>query len=157
MKILKDNYTENTAKQTDNYPKFLVCDGCGSELECDESDFEIGTYGCYYVYCPLCGEDNLIEEKEGIKLTFDNVEFPTHYWHTCKENGAVDCCNNEEINKCLQQAFSYFKKNKDEFSWLAQTGNLRVEVHKFDGDRYYEILVTNNFYTTDIEFEHEDY
>ena len=157
MKILKDNYTEIISEQTSDYPKNMTCEGCSSELEYDESDFKIGTYGCYYVYCPLCGEGNLIEEKEGIKLTFDNVEFPTHYWHTCKENGAVDMCNNKKINEWLKQAFAYFKENKDEFSWWTQTGNLRVEVHKFDGDKYYEILVTNNFYTTEIEFEHDDY
>ena len=45
MKVLKDNYTEIISEQTNDYPKKIVCEDCHSELEYDESDLRIGTYG----------------------------------------------------------------------------------------------------------------
>ncbi len=63
MKVLKDNYQKANEK-IKPYPRSLVCEKCGSELEYEESDTRIGTYGCVYVDCPCCGYDNLIEGHE---------------------------------------------------------------------------------------------
>lgn len=160
MKVLKNNYNkENTyiKEEVEEYPKMLVCDTCGSELEYEKKDMRIGSLGCAFVDCPCCGRDNLIDDEDGVTLTKDNVEFPTHFFHTSKETGAVDCCNNEEIKKYIYKAIDYFRKNKDEYHWFAATGNLRVDVTRYEGDESYEVVVTNNYYETSIPFEREDY
>lgn len=162
MKVLKDNYKkDNYIEETKNvepYPRKLTCVNCGSELEYEEQDIRIGSLGCVYVDCPLCGYDNMLDSHENeLTLTVNNVEFPTHFWHTSKETGAVDCCNNEEVKKRIHEAIDYFRQNKDEFYWYASSGNLRVSVEKWDGDGQYEVIVTNNYYSTLIPFELEDY
>ena len=106
MKVLKNNYKEfqdcvEKLQKTmiKPYPRKLVCENCGSELEYEESDLRMGALGCMYLDCPCCGRDNMLEENENtITLTANNVEFPTHFFHTSKENGAVDV-SDDEIKK----------------------------------------------------------
>lgn len=161
MKVLKDNYTKSNINRTiENakpYPRKIICEECGSELEYEKTDLRIGFLGCAFVDCPCCGRDNLIEDEDGITLTKDNVEFPTHFAHTSKENGAVDCCNNEEVKNAIHKAIDYFRNNKNEFYWFTAHGNLYIGVSRWDGDETYEVVVTNNYYETYIPFEREDY
>lgn len=162
MKVLKDNYTQSNideaAENTKPYPRKMICEHCGSELEYEESDLRVGFLGCAYLDCPLCDGENMIEENENtITLTKDNVEFPAHFWHTSKETGAVDCCNNEAVKNAINRAINYFRANKDEYHWFTATGNLYVDVSRYEGDESYEVVVTNNYYDTFIPFESDDY
>ena len=163
MKVLKDNYTEEVRTNHVNkdiciYPKFHICDNCGSELEYEKSDLHMGFLGCMHLTCPLCGAENMMEENEGcITLTKDNIVFPVHFWHTSKENGAVDCCNNEEVKNAIHRAINYFRENKNEYHWFTACGNLYVSVSRYEGDESYEVVVSNNYYETSIPFEREDY
>ena len=163
MKVLKNNYsiaeTIEYTKQIEPYPRKIVCEKCGSELEYEKTDLKMGVYGCMFVCCPLCGQDNMLEENENnITLTMNNIDYPTHFHHTSKETGAVDCCNNEEIKNYIRKAIDYFRRNKDEYDWGGHiTGNLYIQVHRWSGDGQYEITVSNDFYSTEIPFEPEDY
>ena len=160
MKVLKNNFIEEVyiKENVNPYPREHICDSCGSELEYEKSDLHMGFLGCMYLTCPLCNSENMVEENEGcITLTKDNVEFPTHFWHTSKEAGAVDCCNNEEIKNAINRAINYFRKNKNEYHWCTCTGNLYVSVCRYEGDESYEVTVSNNYYETSIPFEDEDY
>lgn len=164
MKVLKDNFTDfekniEIENNTKPYPRFHICEGCLSELEYEKSDLTMGYLGAMYLKCPLCGYNNMMEHSDeaGITLTKDNVQFPVHFWHTSKETGAVDCCNNEEVKECIRKAIDYFRANKNEYHWFTATGNLYVSVDRYDGDESYEIMVTNNYYETSIPFENVDY
>lgn len=162
MKVLKDNYTKpNINEATENtkpYPRKIICEHCGSELEYEKSDLRIGFLGCAYLDCPLCNGDNMIEDNENtITLTKDNIKFPVHFWHTSKETGAVDYCNHEEVKKAVYRAIDYFRKNKNEYFWYTCCGNLYVGVNRYDGDENYWVIVSNNYYETYIPFEREDY
>jgi hypothetical protein len=161
MKVLVNNYKKNDyIKVKSDYPKKTICERCKSELEYEESDIYIGAFGCAHIDCPLCGSDNPIyDEGAELTLTKDNVEFPTHFWHTSTETGAVDCCNNEEIKKYINTAINYFRKNKndDDYHWFVETGNLHIEVIRLSGDESYEVLVTKDYYSTSIPFGKEDY
>lgn len=160
MKILKDNCKKaaDTTTKANTYPRKLICELCESELEYEESDIRIGVYGAAVVDCPCCGRDNIIDDDENsIVLTVDNVEFPTHFHHTSEATGAVDCCNTERIRKFVRQAIDYFRKNKNEFVWLGQTGNLYIAVYRYEGDKIYEVVVSNDFYETEIPFAPQDY
>lgn len=160
MNILKDNYTkqeETIYTNTDPYPRKIICEECGSELEYDESDLRMGAYGCVYIDCPLCGQDNMLEENEHtIELTKDNIEFPVHFHHTCKENGAVDVCNNDNIKMYINRAIEFFRKNKDEYIYYCETGNMFIVIMRHENDSEYSIRVTNNYYKMYIRFEEED-
>lgn len=161
MKVLKNNFDNTTnkeIKQIEPYPKKLICENCGSELEYEKSDLRMGELGCVFVDCPLCGRNNMLEDnEENITLTIDNVEFPVHFFHTSKEKGAVDCCSNEEIKKRIREAIAYFREDKEGYSWYSQSGNLYVQVRRFKGDEMYEVIVSNDFYSTEIPFEPQDY
>ena len=161
MKVLKDNYTETLVEENDAYiyPRLCICERCSSELEYEKSDAHIGFLGCMYLTCPLCGNENMLygDDEVGIKLTRKNIEFPMHFYHTSKETGASDCCNNEEVKAAINRAIDYFRNNKDEYHWSTSYGNLYVDVCRYEGDEAYEVMVTNNFYETMIPFEDADY
>lgn len=155
MKVLKNNYE---AKKEESYPRFHVCGDCGSELEYEESDLRIGELGLVFLDCPLCDYENIIEGNENtITLTKDNVEFPTHFFHTSEEDGAVDVCTNEYVKESINKAIEYFRNNKNEFVWISETGNTSITVFRLDGDEDYYVVVTNDYYSTHIPFEEEDY
>ena len=156
MKVLKDNY--RTTSYVEEVNSKIVCDRCRSELEYDESDIEIGAFGCAFVGCPLCGYKNYLDDGEhDIDLTMDNVKFPTHFHHASKENGAVDSLNNKEVKECIYRAIDYFRKHKNENNWFSAFGNLYISVNRWEGDESYDIAVTGDYYNTTIPFEEEDY
>ena len=158
MKVLVDNYNkESHIDNANTYPRNLVCEKCGSELEYNKEDVRIGVFGVAYLDCPLCNHENMTDDGDGIDLTVNNVEFPTHFHYTSKDKGAVDCCNNEEVRKCIKKAIEYFRENKEEFYWFTEHGNLHVDVTRWTGDETYCVHVTNNYYTTYIPFESVDY
>lgn len=162
MKVLKDNYKNNHISnhiiEVNPYPKKVVCENCESELEYEKSDVTIGWLGAGYIKCPLCGYEMMLDdENEGIILTADNIEFPTHFNHTSEETGAKDCFDNERIKKYIRDAIKYFRENKEEFAYHTCSGNLIIHVYRFSEDEDYEIYVTNDYYQATIPFEIEDY
>lgn len=156
MKVLNDRYNKAVQKLSD-FPKKLVCESCCSELEYVAEDIRIGEFGIAFVDCPLCGYENVAGEEHNIILTMKNVEFPKHFIHTCAENGAVDCCE-RDYKEYLRKAINYFREYKDEFNWSGHmTGNLYIQVHRYENDEAYEVTISKDFYTTLIPFEEEDY
>lgn len=162
MKVLKNNYdnvnTKVNIKKIEPYPRIIICEKCGSELEYEKSDLRIGAFGLVYLDCPLCNHDNVLDSHEDeITLTKDNIIFPTHFWHISSENGAIDYCDNENIKKEIHRGINFLRENKERESWMTEYGNLHIDINRFDGDGNYTVFVTNDYYQTDIPFESEDY
>ena len=161
MKVLENNYNQdntNKHEQVEPYPRKLICENCLSKLEYEKSDLIIGVYRASHLKCPLCGYANMLDGNENdVTLTKDNVEFPIHFNHTSTETGAVDTCNNEFVRECIQNGIDYFRKNKEEFVYYTGTGNTMIYIFRFDGDENYEVVVTNDYYSTYIPFEGRDY
>ena len=163
MKILTNNYNNginnvNEKNQIKTYPRNLICDNCGSELEYEKTDLHMGALGCMHVECPLCGYDNVLDDnEENIFVKADNIEFPTHFFHISKKISAVDVCDNEHIREYVKEAIDFFRKNKEEFVWYVETGNLAIIVFRYDGDEDYRVIVSNDYYHTYIDFEDVDY
>ena len=159
MKIIENNYKSDKPMpmvKYEPYPRNMVCEICGSKLQYEESDVYVGALGCAYVDCPCCGYDNMLENNEhSIDLTVDNIEFPIHFLCTSKD--AIDCCNNKEVKDAIRRAVDYFRKNKDEFAWTTEMGNLYVGVYRYDGDENYYVIVSKSYYSTYIPFEDMDY
>lgn len=167
IKVIKNNYIKaeelseeefNKLPKTRPYPRRLVCGECRSELEYDKSSIRMGEYGCIHVKCPLCNYDNMIDDHEdNITLTIDNIEFPVHFHHVSEATGAKKRDTIEEVRNDIRRAVEYFRKNKDEYYWHTWCGNLFVMVRRWDGDEMYEIVVSNDFYNMEIDFEEVDY
>ena len=161
MKVLENKYGADKAVEEitiEPYPRELECEMCGSKLEYEKEDMEVGVLGAMHVKCPLCGYNNMLDGNEcDITLTKDNVEFPLHFFYSSKEDGAKDVFNNEEIKKCINDAIEFFRKNKDAYHWFTSYGNLYISVRKFEGDEEYDVMVTDRHWETYIPFEPEDY
>lgn len=164
MKILKNNYNTDTEKkiikdkEIEPYPREITCESCKSVLEYEKGDLEMGVLGCMHLRCPCCGYENMIDDNENnIELTKDNVEWPVHFFHTSKNVNAVEHCNNENVKTAIRRAIDYFRKNKNEFEWFTECGDMYVSVYRYDGDEDYYIVVSNDFYSTYINFEDKDY
>lgn len=160
MKVLKDNYNSESYvyEFAEPYPRKVVCEECMSELEYDESDIRMGTYGCMYLDCPLCGCDILLDDNEhNLKLTKDNVQFPLHFHHTSKDTGAVDTCHNEYVKQLIKEGVESLRYDKEGHACFSGSGNTMVFVFRFDEDEDYQVFVTNDYYSTYIPFESEDY
>lgn len=162
MKVLKDNYNNiKTNLNNDvnrSYPRVVTCGCCDSEIEYDFDDVYVGALGCAYIECPLCEDEIALEDNENsIDLNKDNVEFPTHFFHTCKENGAVDCVNNKEVKKFIKESIEYFRKNKDDAFRFVESGNSFAIIFRHEDDEDYYVIVSKDHYSTYIPFEGKDY
>lgn len=159
MKVLKNNYNMETNKEseTNSFPRKLVCEGCGSELEYNKSDIKFGAFGCGSISCPLCKYKNeLYEEDEGLDLTVDNIEFPVHFYHTSLDTGAVDI-SDEKIKDYIRKGIDYFRENKNESSWFVETGTMFLAMWRMEGDKAYDVVVSKDHYSSFIPFEDVDY
>ena len=149
IKVLKDNSNNIEVKEENiaMFPLKIKCSECDSELEITEEDTHIGWMGARFITCPCCGEESMVDELDGITLTKDNVEFPTHYYSF---NKAVNI-DDDTINKWVKECIERFDPN-DENDWVRYigSGDTMVFVFKFDEDTGYNVYVCKNCYETFI-------
>lgn len=158
MKIIKNKY--NVPPETHKIVPDIIkveCEECESELEVSKEDTYIGWLGAAYIKCPCCGHEFMVDEFDGITLTKDNLEFPTHFCRTNKDMRCVKEIYPNEIVKEIQRGIDYFRKNKQEYSWYTHYGDLYIAIYKYDGDEEYWVVVSKDTYETNIPFEGEDY
>lgn len=159
MKILKDNSKSNIKQvvRRDLRTFKIKCDKCESELEIKKEDTHVGWLGASFITCPCCGEETMVDELEGITLTIDNLQFPVHFNRTNKDMRQVVENSPEQIVKEIKRAITYFRENKGEHYWYTSYGDLFVIVFRYEGDEEYSVMVTKDFYETEIPFQEEDY
>ena len=98
MKVIKKNEVE-----TSEYPKRIVCEHCGAELEYDRDDEFVGLWGMKCITCPECNEDCFVSdhrvEPPNWKTTFD---------HTNSDSAvAIDDEEIQEmVDKCYERLMS---------------------------------------------------
>lgn len=152
MKIIRNNYNQRNYNKETQSLKF-ECDNCGSELEVDIDEIEIGQLGLGYVTCPCCGEDVYDENFIQIELTKDNLNFPQHY---CSFKDGVDV-ENDEINKDIKNMITSLENSTDEndFMRFTATGNTIIFVMKYVEDEEYHIVVGKDYYETYVPMENK--
>lgn len=158
MKVIKNNLEPNAEVKSRPYPREHVCEKCQSELEYDESDVYVGQMGYAYIKCPICGEENLLEDNEyAIKLSSENIEFPKHFHHTSKNTGAIDI-SSIAIQKWIQEGINDFRRRpKEKYDYSCQCGDTFLHIYRDNYDEEYDIVVSKDYYQTTIPFEEEDY
>jgi hypothetical protein len=152
MIVLNDKY--NRMMQTESKPKTykITCEHCGSELEVEDDDVQVGAYGMGYVVCPCCGEKTYSDElADYFPLTKDNLKFPTHYTSSSSDGVHI---NDDTINKWVKECIDKFDPN-DENDWCRFTGSgdTMVFVFKFYTDEEYDVYVCKNYYETFMPFD----
>ena len=143
MKIIK----KETKSVPSIFPIRTKCEYCNTELEVEESDTHIGSYGLYDYICPCCDIKN--ELDEGINLNKDNLQFPIHYYSF--ENGKE--VQDEEINKWVKKGIKHLEEHTNEDLWHTGTGNTKVFVQKFEEDNKYSITICKGYYEVEIPIE----
>lgn len=159
IKVIENKYVENQIEQPailePKYPKEDSCEHCGSIFEYDAEDVEYGEFGCGYTTCPCCGKKTFLDDEE-IELTIDNLKYPIHFYHTSLEDGAVDV-SDVEIKKYIKIGIEYLHNNKDEFAWMTEIGTMFLSIYRFNDEREFSIIVSKDYYETDIHYSLEDY
>ena len=125
-------------------------------MEITEDDTSIGYLGSAYITCPCCSKKSFVDELDGITLTADNIEFPTHFFRASAEFGAAKV-GNQDVEGEIRRGIEYFRKNKDSHCWYTSHGELFLVMFRFPGDEEYWVVVTKDFYDTLIPFENADY
>ena len=134
MKVIKKNEVE-----TSEYPKRIVCDHCGAELEYDKDDEFIGLWGMKCITCPECNEDCFVSdhrvEPPNWKTTFD---------HTNSDSAvAID---DEEIQEYIDKC--YAKLTSDEWKpgdhCLMGSGDTMIFGVKYEDE--IRVFVTRDYY-----------
>lgn len=158
MKVLKDNYNVMKALE-EKEPESIItcCDDCGSELEVSPEDMYVGWLGAMHCICPCCGEETMVEQAKGITLTRDNVQFPKHFYRTTTGMKYVSELTCDEIKERIQEGIDYLRRHKDEDYWSTWSGDTFIIVFNLSNDGEYSVVVSKDFYETDIPFEDVDY
>lgn len=134
MKVIKKNEVE-----TSEYPKRIVCEHCGAELEYDKDDEFVGLWGMKCITCPECNEDCFVSdhrvEPPNWKVTFD---------HTNSDSAvAID---DEEIQKYIDKC--YAKLTSDEWKpgdhYLTGSGDTMIFGVKYEDE--IRVFVTRDYY-----------
>lgn len=156
MRVIRNN-TENKLVEEAQKIWEIDCEHCGSELEITEEDAHVGALGGMYITCPCCGKESWVYLLDGIDLTIDNIEFPTHFDRTSSEHGDAKEVSAVEIKKEIQRGIEYLRQHTDEDDWFTEHGDLYLNVRKYPDDEEYWVVVTKDFYHTYIPFEKEDF
>lgn len=149
MKIIKNNIT-NEKETNSNFPIKAMCEHCGSEIELEERDVEVGVLGLYEFVCPCCSKTSCVDD--GIELTSENLEFPKHYYNFSYGKNV----SNEKINQYVKECIDVLRNSDEEDFYYIRTGNVYVGVRRFDGDEEFCITVAKGYYEVDIPYTEQD-
>lgn len=153
IKVIKNNFGK---EEEEIKTVTTICYECDSELEVSEEDTYIGWLGARFATCPCCGSETMVDEMDGITLTKDNLEYPKHFLHESKYHGCKEV-STEFILGEIKRAIEYMRTDKDCDAIEFGSGDSSIHVYKYSGDNEYHVIVTRDWYETDIPFEAEDY
>ena len=133
MKVIN----RNEIKEAD-YPKRIICDHCGAELEYDRDDEFVGLWGMKYITCPECMKDVFVSdhrvEPPNWKATFDHINSAT-----AKE------LKNEDIQEYIDSCYKYLM-NEAKPGDFYMTGSGDTMVFGFRYEDTVDLYVTRDFY-----------
>ena len=148
MRVIREKKTNN------EFPKEIICERCGSDLEIDKYDIKEGYLGQAYVECPVCGEKTYNGLEDYNKdITIDSVKYPDNFY--CFKDGVK--LSSDEVEKYIKDIVGHFRREPESFVSYAGSGNSVVIGFNFSGDEEYVIIVAQGYYETSIPYDREDY
>lgn len=180
MKILKNNFTEkreiscpecksellisndDICKASDS--EYVVCPCCNSKIilsgtmpyECPEcgKDFcgtpYIGSQGCYFVRCPHCKEEVLLDG--GIEITPESINYPTHFYSYEHGKEIKEDVLNQWVKECVNRL------SKDADYAYSGSGDSIVFAYKSDLDlNLATVVVARKYSECDVTIPPERY
>ena len=133
MKVISRNETKEA-----DYPKRIICDHCGAELEYDKDDEFIGQWGIRVVCCPECMKDVFVSdhrvEPPNWKATFDHINSAT-----AKE------LKNEDIQEYIDNCYKYLM-NEAKPGDFHITGSGDTMVFGFRYEDTVDLYVTRDYW-----------
>ena len=133
MKVISRN--EN--KEAD-YPKRIICDHCGAELEYNEEDEFDELWGMKCITCPECMKDVFVSdhrvEPPNWKATFGHINSAT-----------AEELKNEDIQEYIDNCYKYLM-NEAKPGDFYMTGSGDTMVFGFRYEDTVDLYVTRDFY-----------
>ena len=147
MKIIENNYQDEISQ-----PVRITCDNCGSVLDVNEDEFEIGEYGLKGVRCGACGEMTYADSS--IKLTAANVCYPQHF--SILSPAKCKAMSDSEINRYIGETLRMIDKDTD-YAAMA-SGDTMVFAYKSDEETSeVSVVVCKNYAETYVEIPREKF
>lgn len=132
-----------------NKKNLIECEDCGSIVEVDKEDWQIGEYGLKYFECPKCHKRQY--NAMGIDIDENNIEYPKHFdtndGYLETEENAID----EEITELCRKAIKEFKETKQTVKMYLK--NTVVVVFDDKDERAYEVIVARKPYNTYVSYK----
>lgn len=146
MRVIENNY-DNEMRTT-----ILTCEYCGSVLEVNEDEFEIGEFGLKGVKCAVCGEMTYADKS--VPLTPANVCYPQHF--SVYKSEKCKSLSNEEVNEYIGRTLKMIDKYTD-YAAIA-SGDTLVFAYKSD-EEHSEVcvVVCKNYAETYVEIPYEKF
>lgn len=127
--------------------KHIKCEYCEHDIYFDKDDEHVGGFGCYYVYCPHCGEETLVEDED-LELTDDNIKFPDHFYHTSTYKKNVVSITEEEVTNEIKRLVKEIEKTPDVTYRACEWGDTMIVVMNCEDE--IRVFVTKDYYETSI-------
>ena len=151
MKVLVNRYNENDVTINEQAPSFkCTCGYCHSELEYEKHDLyfnedDKGRQGMS-IDCPCCGRIILIDPCEP-------TDFPKSFFQFgVSENS--QSITDKEIKEWIIKGLKFLHSNPSEELWLTASGDTRVDIINYSGDKSYNVIVSKNYWETDIDYDY---
>lgn len=123
------------------------CDNCYAELECNDEDTYEGAWGSYYVICPECGSECMVDDKLCVKLDSNNIQFPLHFSHLSQNAVKLE---DERIQKFVRHCLKSLEDAEEDWGVFSLTGTGNTMVFAFKYEDEYVVYATKDYYETSI-------
>ena len=121
--------------------RIVRCEDCDTKIQYEEEDIKYGEFGIPYLKCPVCNKNINLDNEEDLKLNFNNIEYPTHFYHFDGKKGVE--IDNKQINIWIKELLNRIKKENKNYDFMC-SGNTMVFIIKDKSG--YNMFVCPNYY-----------
>ena len=121
--------------------RIVRCEDCDTKIQYEEEDIKYGKFGIPYLKCPVCNKNINLDNEEDLKLNFNNIEYPTHFYHFDGKKGVE--IDNKQINIWIKELLNRIKKENKNYDFMC-SGNTMVFIIKDKSG--YNMFVCPNYY-----------
>ena len=121
--------------------RIVRCENCDTKIQYEKEDIKYGEFGFSYLKCPVCNKNIILDNEEDLKLNFNNIEYPTHFYHFDGKRGVE--IDNKQINIWIKELLNRIKKENKNYDFMG-SGNTMVFIIKDKSG--YNMFVCPNYY-----------